>query len=243
MPTDDIGYSCHYTNLSVDTKAFIALMKKLEASPVAVLTPLFSRALRRCLPEGVNKVVESAITIDCRGMTRVETSNNFITTCQISYLDKFDAFDIETIATIYRAIVGLNVLPENIVANTSKLVDDFSFLFKIKPYLLGKMLTKVVTKSLKKSAENFYITYIGKMPFTPELNEKIADVSFFVWPDSCPCCLAVLDFNGKIKITATENYKNREVMSVFRKELEENNIVCEKIGEGVFSQSRPRLQF
>ena len=61
------GYKCTSHVLKVETAEVLRAAKKNDATPTAILVPLFCRAIREHLPENIhNRNVSCGIVVDCR---------------------------------------------------------------------------------------------------------------------------------------------------------------------------------
>ena len=150
MPYMKRGYrtDCHI--LKVPMKEVLAVSKKNDSSPAAVLPPLFAMAMRRHLSERIkNRNVCCNVIIDCRKPMNFKTMHNCVLSKKITYIDKYDKLDFSVVSTIYRALIDLAVQPENIVSEATKMVDTIKALVSIKPRPLQKAVVNIVTKSMK----------------------------------------------------------------------------------------------
>lgn len=85
-------YRCHV--VKIPTQDVLNVSHKADASPAAVLPPLFSKAVRRFISEKAdNRTVSCSIVIDARTPMHIDTMHNCIITKQISYVDRFDEMD------------------------------------------------------------------------------------------------------------------------------------------------------
>ena len=114
-------YRCHV--VKIPTQDVLNVSHKADASPAAVLPPLFSKAVRRFISEKAdNRTVSCSIVIDARTPMHIDTMHNCIITKQISYVDRFDEMDFNLVSTIYRSILDLSLQKENVIYSATKLV-------------------------------------------------------------------------------------------------------------------------
>lgn len=218
------GSPCKLTHMELKTKELLDVAKKTDSSPAAILLPLFSRSIYRSLPEkSKNKNVSAYFTADFRKAMNMKCGRNFIGIRYITYTKHFEDFDIETLATIYRSMMDLFLQKENIIDFCTQFKDDTKILTKIKSRNLSHLASKLAA-AFEKGHTNAYLTYIGKLPFSKQLNEKIEDVKFVVYPDTGYCVMSVVDFNGTLKISLCNAYKTDAIVDNFIKVMKENSI-------------------
>ena len=216
--------------------------KKIDATPAAILVPLFCRAVRAHLPESAkNRNVSCSIVVDCRAPSKLETMHNFVGTKLITYQDKFDDFDLPKLSTIYRGILDLFVQPENIIAAATDFMDDTGFLYTMRPLALQKVVIKTVSKIVKRRMNNFAFTYLGRVPFPEEVKSRLLDFNFRSWPDIGDCVIAAVDLNGTLIIDVCENYADKDVVESFIRICKDAGINFEETKTTVFEQANLRL--
>ena len=243
MPYMKRGYrtDCHI--LKVPMKEVLAVSKKNDSSPAAVLPPLFAMAMRRNLSEHIkNRNVCCNVIIDCRKPMNFKTMHNCVLSKKITYVDKYDKLDFSVVSTIYRALIDLAVQPENIVSEATKMVDTIKALVSIKPRPLQKAVVNIVTKSMKHTDSNFVFTYLGKMDLGEEVMKGISDFSFRSWTDFGECNLAAVDFGGTLVLNVCENFYNKEIIKDFIDICTEMGIHFEIDSEYEYEQANLRMK-
>ena len=170
MPYMKRGYrtDCHI--LKVPMKEVLAVSKKNDSSPAAVLPPLFAMAMRKNLSEKIkNRSVCCNVIIDCRKPMNFKTMHNCVLSKKITYVDRYDEMEFPLVSTIYRSLIDLAVQPENVVSEATKMVNSINTLVSVKPKFLRKALVNIVTKSMKHTDSNFVLTYLGKWTLAKRL--------------------------------------------------------------------------
>ena len=207
------GYrtDCHI--LKAPMSEVLAVAKKSNSSPAAVLPPLVSMALRKHLnPKAKNKNVRCSVVIDCRAPMGFQTMHNCIISKNITYVDRYDTMDFALVSTIYRSILDLAVQKENIVKAATEFVDTVGPLVSIKPRFLQKALAKIVFGVMKHSECNFVFTYLGKINLPNEVMSGLADFNFRSWPDFSECNVAAIDFGGTMILNICENFQDKQII-------------------------------
>lgn len=218
FPVIKNGFKCQSHILSVKTEDVLRVSKKSDATPSAVIVPLLCRALRNRLPKDIkNRNVKCAIAVDCRKPSGIDTSHNFVLVKTITYTDRLDNYDLSTVSTIYRAMIDLFVDKDNIINGCTDMIDETDFLYHIKPLWLQRIIMKLVAKIVKNTMQNIGFTYLGKVPFSQELCNKIEKFGFRSWPDFGHCCVAAIDFNGTLFLDFCENFVDKELINEFIK--------------------------
>ena len=236
------GYKCTSHVLKVPAAEVMRVAKKIDATPAAILVPLFCRAVRAHLPEDAkNRNVSCSIVVDCRAPSKLETMHNFVGTKLITYQDKFDDFDLPKLSTIYRGILDLFVQPENIIAAATNFMDDTGFLYTMRPLALQKIVIKTVSKIVKRRMNNFAFTYLGRVPFPEEVKSRLLDFNFRSWPDIGDCVIAAVDLNGTLIIDVCENYADKGIVSTFIDICKKYGMNIEDTGSNTFEQANLRF--
>lgn len=238
LPLIKNGFKCNSHLFSIETKDLLKVSKKYDTTPVAILAPLYSRAIRKAIPKTIkNRNVNCVILIDIRKIMDIKSMHNAILTKGITYYDRFDELSLETLGTIYRSILDLYIDKDNIKKECTKLIDSTNSLYNLRPLFLNKLLMKVAAKYIKDNMNNIYITYLGRCYFNENSNKHIKKVHFRSWPDTGYSSLAVLDFNGTLYCDFCENYKNKEVLNYFIDILNNEGIKVDLLEEREFIQS------
>ena len=243
MPYMKRGYKTDCHILKVPMKEVLAVSKKNDSSPAAVLPPLFAMAMRKNLSERIkNRNVCCNVIIDCRTPMKFKTMHNCVLSKKITYIDKYDELDFSLVTTIYRSLIDLAVQPENIVSEATKMVDIIKSLVSIKPRFLQKAAVNIVAKSMKHTDSNFVFTYLGKVDFGDEVMKGICDFSFRSWTDFGECNLAAVDFGGTLILTICENFYNKEIIKDFINICHEQEIHFEIESEYEYEQANLRMK-
>ena len=207
------GYrtDCHV--LKATMSEVLAVAKKCNSSPAAVLTPLVSMALRKHInPKAKNKNVRCSVVIDCRAPMHFQTMHNCIISKNITYVDRYDTMEFARVSTIYRSLLDLAVQKENIVKAATEFIRTVGPLVSIKPRFLQKALAKIVFGVMKHSECNFVFTYLGKADLPDEVMSGLADFNFRSWPDFSECNVAAIDFNGTLILNICENFRDKQII-------------------------------
>lgn len=242
FPVIKNGFKCQSHVLSVKTDEVLKVAKKNDATPVAVLVPLICKAVRARIPETAkNRNVKCGIAVDCRKPSGIDTAHNFILVKPITYTDRFDAFDLSTLSTIYRATLDLFLDKDNIAAACTAMIKQTDFLYRLRPLWLQRFIMKIAAKAVKNSMQNVGFTYLGKVPFGKQLCEKVESFGFRTWPDIGHCCVAAIDFNGTLFLDFCENYKDKEVVPTFIKICGEYGLQVKLEKEELFEQAAMKV--
>lgn len=242
MKVIDNGFKCTSHVLKVETADVLRVAKKIDATPSAILAPLFCRAIREHLPENAkNRNVSCGIVVDCRGPVQMDTMHNFIYNKVITYQDKFDSYDLSKLSTVYRGILDLFVQPENIIWACTKLKDSTDFLYRLRPLKLQKAIHKTAAKIVKRTMNNINFTYLGRAPFSEEVKSHLKDFDFCVWTDTADCVIATIDLNGTLIIDICENYADKEVVDSFIRICRDFGMNIEETKTTVFEQANLKL--
>ena len=237
------GYKTDCHILKVPMKEVLAVSKKNDSSPAGVLPPLFSMAMRKNLSKGIkNRNVRCSVIIDCRKPMKFKTMHNCVVSKKVTYVDKYDELDFQTVSTIYRSLIDLSVQPENIVREATSMVNTINLLVALRPKFLQKPFAKILTKSMKHTDCNFVLTYLGKMDLGEEIMSGISDFSFRSWTDFGECNLAAVDFGGTLVLTICENFYNKEIIKDFIDICNEHGIHFEIEREYEYEQANLRME-
>ena len=243
MPYMKRGYKTDCHILKVPMQEVLAVAKKYDSSPAAVLPPLFAMAMRKNLSERVkNRNVCCNIIIDCRRPMKFKTMHNCIVSKKITYLDNYDKLDFSSVSTIYRAIIDLAVQPENIVCEATSMVDTIKPLVSMKPKFMRKAFANIVAGSMKHSDGNFVFTYFGRMDLGEEVMKGISDFSFRSWTDFGECNLAAIDFGGTLVLNICENFYDKKVIKDFIDLCNEMGIHFEIASECEYEQANLHMK-
>lgn len=244
LPVIKNGFQCQSHVLSVRTDEVLQVARKNDSTPVAVLVPLLCRAVRSRIPEEVkNRNVRCGIAVDCRKPSGVDTAHNFILVKPITYTDRFDSFDLPTLSTIYRAMLDLFVDRDNIAAACTDMIRQTDFLYRLRPLRLQRLVMKLVARSVKNTMQNVGFTYLGKVPFSEKLCDRIETFGFRTWPDIGHCCVAVVDFNGTLFLDICENYADKGVVPAFIKICKDFGLPVTVEKEEMFEQAAMKVNY
>ena len=220
-------YRCHV--VKIPTQDVLNVSHKADASPAAVLPPLFSKAVRRFISEKAdNRTVSCSIVIDARTPMHIDTMHNCIITKQISYVDRFDEMDFNLVSTIYRSILDLSLQKENVIYSATKLVKGIQGLLSIRPKVLRHALFHQIAKIIKKQQCNFGFSYLGKVPVSPETASHLLDFDFRSWADFGQANMSVIDLNGTMHVNICEEYAEHGVVSAFVHECRNVGIAAQE---------------
>lgn len=239
LPVIKRGYKCKIHTVILSTPDIIRISKKADASPVALLVPLFSQAIRKNLPaDAKRKDVTCGIVIDIRKPLNRQTMHNAIINKVVTYNDKIDKFDLDTICTMYRSILDLACLEDNIKYRITKDSNDIRLFMALKHFGLNKITARI----LKGSMNNIACTYLGKMDWNEELQKHIKFVDFRSWPDVAEGVFAAIGFGNNIIINVAENYANRNIVPDFVNCCQKLGIKTEYRTPFIFEQANARFK-
>ena len=242
LPFIKRGYrtDCHI--LKAPMHQVLAVAKKSNSSPAAVLPPLVSMALRKHLnPKAKNKNVSCSVVVDCRGPMGFQTMHNCIISKNITYIDRYDTMDFPLVSTIYRSLLDLIVQKENIVKAATEFIDTVGPLVSIRPRFLQKALAKVVFGVMKHSECNFVFTYLGRIDLPDEVMSELDDFNFRCWPDFSECNVAAIDFGGTLILNICENYRDKHIIPDLIDICSRVGIHFETVDERTFEQANLRM--
>ena len=243
LPFIKRGYKTDCHILKVPMQEVLMAAKKNDASPAAVLPPLFSMSMRKHLKGNAkNKNVCCNVVIDCREPMQFETMHNCILSKKITYVDRFDEMEFSLVSTIYRSIIDLAVQQENIINEATKTVDEIRPLVSIKPRFLQKVVAKAVACVLKHSDSNFTFTYLGRVNLPDAVMAGLSDFHFRSWTDFGECNIAAVDFGGTLILNICENYQDKEIIPDFIDVCNSVGIHFEKVDMFVFEQANLRMK-
>ena len=243
LPFIKRGYQTDCHILKAPMHKVLAAAKKNDASPAAVLPPLFSMAMRRHLKDNAkNKNVCCNVVIDCREPMQFETMHNCILSKKITYVDRYDQMEFPLVSTIYRAIIDLAVQQENIINEATKTVDEIRPLISIKPRFLQKIAAKAVAGVMKHSDSNFTFTYLGRVNLPETVMEGLCDFYFRSWTDFGECNIAAVDFGGTLILNICENYQDKEIIPDFMDICDAVGIHFERVDVLSFEQANLRMK-
>ena len=236
------GYQTDCHILKAPMSQVLAVAKKSDSTPAAVLPPLVSMALRKHMnPKVKNKNVSCSVVIDCRGPMGFQTMHNCIISKNITYIDRYDTMEFPLVSTIYRSLLDLAVQPENIVKMATENVDSMRTMVSVKPGFLHKVLGKVVAGVMKHSECSFVFTYLGKVDLPDEVMSGLADFNFRSWPDFSECNVAAIDFGGTLILNICENYQDKQIIPDLIDICSKVGIHFETVDEFTFEQANLRL--
>lgn len=241
LPHIKNGKPTQLTVITLKTEELLNLAKKINSSPVAILLPLLSKATYRSLDcKAKKRKVKGYFTADFRKVMNIQTGRNFLGYRHITYDERFEKFELETLGTIYRSMIDLFMRPENVIDFCTRFTNNSSFVVNLKPNWLARKIIKIAAPIVKGDT-NIYMSYLGKLPFSEELCNCVEDVNFVIYPDTGYCVLSAIDFNGKFKISLTNNYKTDKILSNFLDLLKENNISFERGETTSFTQATYKI--
>lgn len=151
------------------------------------------------------------------------------------------SMDFARVSTIYRAILDLALLEENIVKAATETVDMMRPLVSIRPRLLQKAAAKVAAGVMKHSESNFTFTYLGRVDLPDEVLAGLCDFNFRSWTDFGECNVAAVDFGGTLILNICENYRDKQIIPDLIDICSTVGIHFETVDERTFEQANLRL--
>lgn len=235
--TEKRGYKCMTHIIRVPVEDVIKLSKKSDSTPAAVFVPLLSMAIRKNLPQNIkNRNVSCNIMLNVRSRLGMETMHNAALGKVLTYTDKMDKLDFETVATCYRVMLDLACSKENLIYNLTDTAKSIDLLLKLRKIKLSSVTASIIKNSLN----NIVFTYVSKLEFDEIVKSHIKKIDVRSWPDVGNLVMAMIAFNGEFVIDITENYKNKNIVSDFLKELESHGIRYEYEKPFIFEQANAR---
>ena len=243
MPYMKRGYKTDCHVLKVPMKEVLSVSKKNDSSPAAVIPPLFAMAMRKNLNERIkNRNVCCNVIIDCRAPTKFKTMHNCVVSKKLTYINKYDQLDFSLVSTVYRSLIDVAVQPENIIRESTNMVNTLKPLVSIKPRFLQKALINIVAKGMKHTDSNFVFTYLGRMDLSEEVMKGINDFYFRSWTDFGECNLSAIDLGGTLILNICENFYNKEIIKDFIAICNEKGIHFEIAKEYQYEQANLRMK-
>lgn len=237
LPIEKRGYKCMTHIIRIPVEDVIKLSKRAESTPAAIFVPLLSRAIRKNLPTNINnRNVSCNVMVNVRDRLRIKTMHNAAIGKVLTYTDKMDKYDFDTVATCYRAMLDLAVQKENLIYNLTDTASSIDLLLGLRKLKLNKAVASI----LKNSMNNVVFTYIARLHFDDVVKSHIKKIDARSWPDIGNLVIAMIDFNGTLVLDITENYKNKNIVPDFLKELKEYNIRYEYEEPFIFEQANAR---
>ena len=237
LPIEKRGYKCMTHIIRIPVEDVIKLSKRAESTPAAIFVPLLSRAIRKNLPTNINnRNVSCNVMVNVRDRLRIKTMHNAAIGKVLTYTDKMDKYDFDTVATCYRAMLDLAVQKENLIYNLTDTASSIDLLLGLRKLKLNKAVASI----LKNSMNNVVFTYIARLHFDEVVKSHIKKIDARSWPDIGNLVIAMIDFNGTLVLDITENYKNKNIVPDFLKELKEYNIRYEYEEPFIFEQANAR---
>lgn len=237
LPIEKRGYKCMTHIIRVPVEDVIKISKRAESTPAAVFVPLLSRAIRKNLPTNIkNRNVSCNVMINVRDKLKIKTMHNAAIGKVLTYTDAMDKHDFDMIATCYRSMLDLAVQEENIVYNLTDTASSIDLLMGLRKLKLNKPIASII----KNSMNNVVFTYISRLHFDEVVKSHIKKIDARSWPDIGNLVIAMIDFDGTFVLDITENYKNKNIVLDFLKELEEHNIRYEYEEPFIFEQANAR---
>ena len=232
------GYTTDCHHLRASTAEIAACARNLGSSFAPVIALLFSKALRRRLPENIkNRNVACNVVMNLRQPLEYETMHNCVEYKRITYQDKYDAMSLKDAAAEYKHILDNGRLKANVV----KMVTDRVRLFRVLHAIrVKKILNSIVSLTgllLKDKDCNFVLTYPGQITFPKSVLDEVEDVQLKLWHDFGECIIACLDYNGVFNVNICENYADKGVVDEFIRISEEVGIHWENVSCAEFTQA------
>ncbi len=227
---------CHL--LVANMQQVLDAVHKIDSTPAVVFAPIFSRTLRKFInPKAKNKNVSCLMPIDVRGILDFDTTHNGFSEAYITYLDKFDNYEIGKLSTIYRAMLDLQVQPESVMNSVSKQIKKFKPKIIRNSKVLLRLGGLIGGTYVKNTQCNFVITYLGKSYFDKKIEENIEAYYVHSWHQFQDCNIAMVDYDGMLYITIIEDYvEGDDIVKEFVKD-------CGEIGIELIEKENRTIDF
>lgn len=255
MPKQPLGYSnrnvkapnrgslCASHRYSISSLELMNIAHQYDATPVALIAPLFSRALHDCLPARLRKEnIRMSINIDTRVPMGIETMHNAALFEPFTYMPAHDEMDIRQLCSSYRKLLDGYRQPEYIIARCTSLIDQTDDAYRMHFLSLNKRTMRIAAWWLKEHDTNAQLSYLGLLPFHPDVLKRVRDCWFYMWPDVGYCNLNMIDCNGKFNMNICENFADAQLVEKTMITLGDDcGLRFVKEGETVFQQAQMRI--
>lgn len=211
--------------ISAPTASILAASKKANASPATIIAPIFCRALRAHMNPGTkNRNVSMIMPIDARRSLNCNTQHNGVADARLTYIDKMDRMDLDTVSTVYRGMLDLAAQPESVMETINKLKKQYGSLLDLPKCFLSDAVYRTAGNIGRQKETNTVLSYLGKANLPREIIDKIECIYFLSWPQFGDSNIIANDFNGTMYICMTTNYKDKNVVRTFMNLCRDLNI-------------------
>lgn len=242
VKTGQRGSSCLSHLYTIPSKELLSFAHSIRVTPIALIAPLFSRALHECLPKQLKKAnIRLSINIDTRIPMGFSTIHNAALFEPFSYLSAYDDLEIDSLCNIYKRLLELYRQPEYIVSKCTNLIDGTDATYRMRTTKVSKTIMKIAAWWLKERDTNAQLSYLGVLPLHENLREKINDCWFYMWPDIGYCNLNMIDCNGKFNLNICENFDDEQLIGRVINRMSDYGLTFEKEKEVLFRQAHMKI--
>jgi len=216
FPRLDNGFKVECRSLVCDTKEIVDLAHLCKSSVAPLLAVLYSKAIRKHLPEDAkNKNVSCNIAMDVRKLLNYQTMHNCVDLKRFTFTDEHNSMNFKSVAAIYKEKLDIARETPNAVRSVTERVK----VFKLYHYLRFKPLLKATVKLYGKLTRNtdcnFVITYLGKFDLPEDVLDKIENIDLKLIPDYGQAVLGAIDYNGQFNLNIHDCFVDRTVVDEF----------------------------
>ena len=216
---DEFMYSTY--RISGSLPELMDIVKRVQASPVPLVSSLISQAIYRCYDVAKEEQVVVHVPVDMRKMYQINSRNNFISTVYVPYERRCMDMPIDIQVTIARGIMDLQMQKENFDFYISQVSEHFGFLSDKNISVSDKMAycNQGIEKSTSDTFTYFY-TYVAAIHLPLQMQDLIKDIYFTTVPQDFPFGISMSTYEDTFSLFCSQSFKSdslvRRMVDVFK---------------------------
>lgn len=226
---------CSCTILTVPLERILSYGKRVEASPAAIVPALVARTFRKRLDGSGN--VRGKIVATTRKILGTSTMHNSYMNTFVTYTDAFDKYDFSTVCSLYRSIIDVALVEENVLHDIKIRKEALKKLEDNPDPAAAAAEVRESAVTERKTLCNFNFSYIGELPFPKEIKEHLTDFQGICVNDNSEFGILAYATDGQFYIQISENYADRSIIDEFVSVSTELGVPFTKITEYEYRQA------
>lgn len=228
---EPLGADNFVVKIIIPSRELKGVTKKYEASPVALVCPLFSKALYDKYAKGkpYDKPIVASIPVNLRTYFPTESVRCFTATASVPYPEELKDLDVESILTIQRVMMDLQMQPENLAFTTKRTYSSTCQLLT-DPNTTVDQKREVCQNKIAGFTYQFFtypVSNIGLVTLPDSMTPYVADIETWLSGAKFPYSITMCTFQDRLVMNVCQRTANLDVCRAFVNSLKSLDINAE----------------
>ena len=232
---------CYRYELALPIGDLLKAAKKVDSSPLPLLTVLISAAFRKTWDVG-DQPVTGYVPLDLRTRFDMMTLQNCAYFVPLPHTKRNSNLPLDTQATVQRGIMDLQLQEENLrhrMGALEKGQQDFKAVEV--PFAAKQKAATARSRAGSKTRYSYVMTYVGKISLPELMRRQVNDFMINIPAFDIPLAIAAAEYDGILNLVITQRFDNDQFAKNLLAECEKlvRNAVLRKSGVEEFDYLLP----